>query len=239
MAAAAEAKAGGAVSREELLAQVEEARRRLAELGPVNQTAVEEFEQAKERLGFLSGQRDDLVSAKAELVSFIAEMDQAMQQKFLATFRAIKEQFSTIFTDLFGGGRAELGLADPEHPLETAIEILAQPPGKTLQNLGLLSGGEKALTAIALLFAVLAVKPSPFVVLDEIDAALDETNVDRFAGYLRRVSATTQFIVITHQKRTMEVADALYGVTMEGSGVSKLVAVKMEDEVQEASARGL
>lgn len=156
-----------------------------------------------------------------------------MSKRFKQTFDAIRKQFGTVFSKLFGGGRADLMLLDPEHMLETGIDIVAQPPGKKLQNLQLLSGGERALTAMALLFAILQVKPVPFCVLDEVEAALDEANVVRFAQYLREFSEQTQFIVVTHRKGTMEEADVLYGVTMEEGGVSKLVSVRLEDEEAE------
>ncbi|MHB8946573.1 MAG: AAA family ATPase, partial [Bacillota bacterium] len=197
-------------------------------LGLVNLAAIDDFQRARERLDFLKTQFADLDQARQQLLKLIDEIDEVMKKRFLEHFLLIKEQFSQVFQRLFGGGRAELILLDEGNLLETGIDILAQPPGKTLQNLSLLSGGEKALTAIALLFAVLEVKPSPFCLLDEIDAALDENNVERFARFLRETARKTQFLIITHQKRTMEVADVLYGVTMEEGGVSKLVSVKLE-----------
>jgi chromosome segregation protein len=156
-------------------------------------------------------------------------MDEEMGRRFRTTFEAIRSRFGDVFSRLFGGGRADLILVEPDKPLETGIDIVAQPPGKKLQNLQLLSGGERALTAMALLFAILHVKPVPFCVLDEVEAALDEANVTRFAQYLREFSEQTQFIVVTHRKGTMEEADVLYGVTMEQDGVSKLVSVRLED----------
>lgn len=152
-----------------------------------------------------------------------------MARRFEETFTAVRKQFGSVFSQLFGGGRAELKLTDPEHMLTTGIEIIAQPPGKKLQNLGLLSGGERALTAIALLFSILKVRPVPFCIMDEVEAALDEANVYRFSRYLKQFSEETQFIVITHRKGTMEEADVLYGVTMQESGVSKLVSVRLEE----------
>ena len=153
-----------------------------------------------------------------------------MSKRFKTTFEAIRKQFVVVFAKLFGGGRADLVLLEPDRVLDTGIDIVAQPPGKKLQNLQLLSGGERALTAMALLFAILHVKPVPFCVLDEVEAALDEANVTRFAQYLREFSEQTQFIVVTHRKGTMEESDVLYGVTMEEGGVSKLVSVRLEDD---------
>jgi len=166
-------------------------------------------------------------------------MDEEMAKRFRTTFEEIRRHFRSVFTRLFGGGQADLILAEPDRPLDTGVEIVAQPPGKKLQNLQLLSGGERSLTAIALLFAILQVKPVPFCVLDEVEAALDEANVARYVNYLREFSELTQFIVVTHRKETMEAADVLYGVTMEEGGVSKLVSVRLderEDEAVSASA---
>ncbi|WP_188205777.1 chromosome segregation protein SMC [Alkalibacillus aidingensis] len=209
--------------------QVNLIKREIKNLGNVNLGSIDEFERIQERYGFLTDQRNDLLEAKETLHSIIAEMDDEMIRKFSETFTKIQEEFSKVFKELFGGGRAELTLTNPDDLLETGVDIIAQPPGKKLQQLGLLSGGERALTAIALLFAILRVRPVPFCVLDEVEAALDEANVVRFAGYLKHFSAQTQFIVITHRKGTMERADVLYGVTMQESGVSKLVSVKLEE----------
>lgn len=210
--------------------EVKELKRQITLLGEVNLGAIDEYERVSERYDFLSEQKDDLVEAKATLYQVIKEMDDEMSKRFKSTFDAIRREFGTVFTKLFGGGRADLVLIDPDNLLETGIDVVAQPPGKKLQNLQLLSGGERALTAMALLFAILHVKPVPFCVLDEVEAALDEANVARFAQYLREFSEQTQFIVVTHRKGTMEEADVLYGVTMEEGGVSKLVSVKLEDE---------
>lgn len=204
-------------------------KRDITSLGEVNLGAIEEYQRLKERLEFLTSQSEDLKVAKIALYQVIHEMDQEMKKRFMESFEQISHQFRIVFTQLFGGGRADLLLTEPDNLLETGIDIVAQPPGKKLQNLALLSGGERALTAIALLFAILRVRPVPFCVLDEVEAALDEANVSRFAKYLKEFSEQTQFIVITHRKGTMEGADVLYGVTMEGSGVSKLVSVKLED----------
>jgi chromosome segregation protein len=201
----------------------------IEELGTVNLGAIEEYERVSERYEFLNEQKSDLQDAKDTLFQIIAEMDTEMKKKFEETFRAVRSHFETTFQALFGGGRADLRLTQPDDMLNTGVELVAQPPGKKLQNLGLLSGGERALTAIALLFSILKVRPVPFCILDEVEAALDEANVYRFSQYLKRYSAETQFIVITHRKGTMEEADVLYGVTMQESGVSKLVSVRLEE----------
>lgn len=201
----------------------------MKQLGTVNLGAIEEYERILERYTFLTNQKADLVQAKQTLYSIISEMDEVMKTRFEETFSQIKDEFTIVFGELFGGGRAELKLTDPSNLLDTGIDIIAQPPGKNLQHLGLLSGGERALTAIALLFSILRVRPVPFCVLDEVEAALDEANVDRFAKYLKMHSDDTQFIVITHRKGTMEQADVLYGVTMQEPGVSRLVSVQLED----------
>jgi chromosome segregation protein len=219
-----------------LLIPADEARRRvklikmaIEELGTVNLGAIEEYERVSERYEFLLEQRNDLQEAKDTLFLVIEEMDHEMKKRFEHTFTAIRSHFESVFQALFGGGRADLRLTQPEDLLNTGVEIVAQPPGKKLQNLGLLSGGERALTAIALLFSILKVRPVPFCILDEVEAALDEANVYRFAQYLKKYRDETQFIVITHRKGTMEEADVLYGVTMQESGVSKLVSVRLED----------
>lgn len=200
----------------------------IEQLGSVNLDAIEEYGVVKERFEFMFTQQQDLIQAKDNLLSTMDEMDTEVKKRFSETFYAIKQQFEKTFPKLFGGGRATLELTDPDNLLDTGIEIIAQPPGKRLQNLSLLSGGEKAFTAIALLFAILEVKPVPFCLLDEVEAALDEANVGRYGRYLKEFVEQTQFIVITHRKGTMESADVLYGVTMQESGVSKLASVKFE-----------
>ena len=210
--------------------RVRELKREIASLGDVNLGAIEEYARVSERYEFLDSQKNDLIEAKTTLYQVIREMDEEMSKRFKTTFDAIRSHFGIVFAKLFGGGRADLILSEPENMLDTGIEIVAQPPGKKLQNLQLLSGGERALTAIALLFSIIRVKPVPFCVLDEVEAALDEANVSRFAEYLREFSEMTQFIVVTHRKGTMEEADVLYGVTMQEGGVSKLVSVRLEDE---------
>ncbi|CAG9619739.1 chromosome segregation protein SMC [Sutcliffiella rhizosphaerae] len=216
--------------------EIEEARKRLKliklaieELGTVNLAAIEEYERVSERYLFLKDQKDDLQEAKDTLYQVIGEMDEEMKKRFEITFTNIRAHFHDVFRSLFGGGRADLVLTNPNDMLNTGVDIVAQPPGKKLQNLGLLSGGERALTAIALLFSILKVRPVPFCILDEVEAALDEANVHRFAQYLKKFSKETQFIVITHRKGTMEFSDVLYGVTMQESGVSKLVSVRLEE----------
>ncbi|MCG1020620.1 chromosome segregation protein SMC [Sutcliffiella horikoshii] len=201
----------------------------IEELGTVNIAAIEEYERVSERYTFLKEQKDDLQEAKDTLFQVIGEMDEEMKKRFETTFTNIRAHFHDVFRSLFGGGRADLVLTDPTDMLNTGVDIVAQPPGKKLQNLGLLSGGERALTAIALLFSILKVRPVPFCILDEVEAALDEANVHRFAQYLKQFSEDTQFIVITHRKGTMEFSDVLYGVTMQESGVSKLVSVRLEE----------
>ncbi|MFF2876832.1 chromosome segregation protein SMC [Gottfriedia sp. NPDC057991] len=201
----------------------------IEELGTVNIGAIDEYERVSERHDFLQEQRTDLNEAKITLYNVISEMDEEMTKRFETSFSAIREKFQVVFTQLFGGGRADLVLTDEENLLLTGVDIVAQPPGKKLQNLGLLSGGERALTAIALLFAILQVRPVPFCVLDEVEAALDEANVARFAKFLRYFSEQTQFIVITHRKGTMEECDVLYGVTMQEYGVSTLVSVRLDE----------
>ena len=200
-------------------------------MGPVNVSAMDEYRETSERYTELSAQRDDLERAKNDLMGIISELTGKMETQFRAQFEQLDVYFRQTFTELFGGGRAELRLEDPKDALNTGIEIVAQPPGKKLQMLSLLSGGERALTAIAILFAMLKLKPTPFCILDEIEAALDDANIDNFAEYLQTYSTKTQFVVVTHRKGTMSRCDALYGVAMEEKGVSKLVSVKLADAV--------
>ena len=201
--------------------------RRIEELGPVNAAAIEQYAAVKERFEFLQKQYDDLAGAKANLESVISEINSGMSKRFKEAFAKINVYFSECYVKLFGGGTAYLKLTDPGDVLSSGIDIEVQPPGKKLQSLYLLSGGERALTVIALLFALLSYSPAPFCILDEIDAALDEANVDRFARFLTAYAENNQFIVITHRKGTMEAANVLHGVTMEESGVSKLLSVKL------------
>ena len=206
----------------------------LERLGPVNALAVEEHDEQEQRLEFLTAQRADVANSVESLRATIREINQASSERFLATFVEVNRHFGAVFSQLFRGGEAEMRLMDEEDVLECGLEIVARPPGKRLQNLMLLSGGEKALTAIALLFALFRTKPSPFCILDEVDAPLDDLNTRRFVELLKEMSAETQFLVITHNKITMEVASTLYGVTMEEKGVSKLVAVQLEELQPEA-----
>ncbi len=207
----------------------------ITNLGTVNLSAIEEYKKLTERLTFLNIQVNDMSEAKEKLLQVIKEMDQIMIRKFRDTFQQVDQCFQEMFKRLFGGGRAQLAMTAEEDPLEAGIEIIAQPPGKKTQSLTLLSGGEKALTAIALLMAMLKIKPSPFCVLDEIESNLDEANVLRFAQLLQEFSQQTQFIAISHHRGTMEIAHVLYGVTIEESGVSRLISVRLEDAQKEAS----
>ncbi|KMY49418.1 chromosome segregation protein SMC [Peribacillus loiseleuriae] len=225
----------GAKEQYPLTIEADEARKKVKliklavdEIGTVNLGAIEEYDRVAERYHFLLEQKDDLHTAKNTLFQVIDEMDDEMKRRFAETFHAIQGQFDAVFKALFGGGRAELRLTDPNDLLQSGVEIIAQPTGKKLQNLALLSGGERALTAIALLFSILKVRPVPFCILDEVEAALDEANVLRFSQFLKKFSEETQFIVITHRKGTMESSDVLYGITMQESGVSRLVSVRME-----------
>jgi len=215
-----------------VIKRVNELKGFISDLGLVNFAAILEYERVDERLDFLTKQLADLIEAKDSLVKVIKEMDQIMLKKFRETFSLVNEAFNSVFKEMFGGGSASLELSDEGNLLDTGIEIIAQPPGKKSQNLLLLSGGERAMTAITLLFAILKVKPSPFCVLDEIEAALDEANVDRFSIFLKQFVQKTQFIVISHRKGTMEAADVLYGVTIEEqTGVSKLISVKLSEAI--------
>lgn len=204
-------------------------KREIKELGNINLDSIQEYEQVSTRFEFLTKQRDDLTKAEDTLLEIIKEMDEVMTSEFSKSFKEINQKFTETFKELFKGGHAELKLTDPENILETGIEIVASPPGKSLKSISLLSGGEKTFTAISLLFAILKCREMPFCVLDEVEAALDEANVDGFGEYITKLKEKTQFILITHKKRTMEYADVLYGITMQESGVSKLVSVKLED----------
>ncbi len=217
--------------------RIGELKRSISALGSINPDAVEEFARVNERYTYFTGQRDDVARAKKELQDIIAQIVGEMTGIFQEQFALINEGFRQAFTDLFGGGRANLELEDPEDVLNCGIEIKAQPPGKTVQNMSALSGGERALIAIALYFAILKVRPTPFCVMDEIEAALDESNVVRYARYLRRISDKTQFIVITHRRGTMEEADVLYGVTMQEKGVSRMLTINLNDVEQELNIK--
>jgi chromosome segregation protein len=213
--------------------EVEELKRKLDSYGTVNMVAIEEYDELKQRYDFLIQQQTDLVNAKESLHQAILKINRTTKQMFLDTFEKVREEFKNYFRLLFNGGDAQLFLIDENDPLETGIEIICRPPGKKLQNVLLLSGGEKSMAAIALIFAIFKVKPSPFCILDEIDAALDEANVDRFGRMLGEFAKTSQFIVITHNKKTIANANVMYGITMEQSGISKIVSVKFGDREQE------
>jgi len=215
----------GEQASQELLGQLRE---RIRRLGPVNVLAIEEYDTEKERLDFLQQQRDDLIGARESLLQLVEEINKTARERFLVTFTKVQENFQDIFASLFEGGQAYVCLTDETDPLESPIEVIVRPRGKKMLGLRLLSGGEKALTALALLFAIYSVKPSPFCILDEADAPLDDANIDRFLSIIRKYSKKTQFIIVTHNKRTMESADCLYGVTMQEAGVSKVVSVRLD-----------
>src|SRR5208337_670973 len=208
---------------------------RLDEIGPVNLVAIEEYEETEQRYQFLTKQHDDLVSAKAQLLEIINRINVQTRQMFIETFEKVRDNFRLMFTEVFGGGKADLILSDENDVLESGIEIMARPPGKQLQSISLLSGGEQTMTAVSLLFSIYQVKPSPFCVLDELDAPLDESNINRFIRVLQRFLTHSQFIIITHNKRTIGMADVLYGITMQEQGVSKIVSVRFHKADEAAS----
>ena len=212
--------------------RLNELKGKIRALGSVNVEAIEEYKEVSERYEFLSAQVADVETSRAELLRLIGDLTVQMREIFLERFKQINYHYGIVFQELFGGGRAELKLTDPDDILNSGIEMHVQPPGKVILNMDVLSGGEKALVAIALFFAILKVSPSPFCVLDEIEAALDDVNVDRYAGYLKRMTDNTQFIVITHRRGTMEEADVLYGVTMQEQGVSKLLELRASEVEQ-------
>ena len=200
---------------------------RIASLGAVNMMAIEQFDELEQRHTFLTVQRKDLIDAIASTGEAIARIDKTTRERFAEAFAAVNTNFEEMFTTLFGGGRAGLVMLDQADVLESGIDIVAQPPGKRLQNVQLLSGGEKALTAMALMFGIFKYRPSPFCLLDEIDAPLDDANIGRFVEMLRSMQDHTQFVLITHHRKTMEIADRLYGVTMEEPGVSKVLRLDL------------
>ncbi|TDI76065.1 MAG: chromosome segregation protein SMC, partial [Bacteroidetes bacterium] len=213
--------------------EIREFRSRIRTLGPVNALALESFDEEKERLDFLRDQLADLEAAESTLMETINEINETASKRFNETFGAIQGNFAKLFRELFGEEAcADVVLVNPDDPLESPIEVMARPKGKKLSVLAQLSGGEKTLTAIALLFAIYLVKPSPFCILDEVDAPLDDANVNRFMHMIRTFSDTTQFILVTHNKRTMEAADCMYGITMAEQGVSKLVSVKFDNKLE-------
>jgi Chromosome segregation ATPases len=220
------AASGAATDWDGVAKQVQELQQRIDEMGPVNLVAIEEYEETEQRFQFLSKQHDDLASAKTQLLEVINRINTQTREMFRETFEKIRDNFRAMFTEVFGGGKADLILLDENDLLESGIDIVARPPGKQLQTISLLSGGEQTMTAVSLLFSIYQVKPSPFCVLDELDAPLDESNINRFIRVLQRFLAHSQFIIITHNKRTIGMADVLYGVTMQEQGISKIVSVK-------------
>jgi chromosome segregation protein len=218
-------------------AEIQRLRRQVRAMGAINPNAVEEYERQSERSKFLTAQKQDLETAREQILGAIEEIDLASKGIFQKAFIEIDAAFDEMFRRLFGGGSTELRLTDPNDILETGIEVMVQPPGKRRQNLLLLSGGERALTAAAMLLALLKIRPSPFCVLDEVDAPLDETNVGRFGAVLREFARQTQFIMVTHNRGSMEAADTLYGVTMQEKGVSRVLSCTLDDDLaQEAAA---
>jgi len=205
-------------------------------MGAINLTAIEEYDELARRHAFMSAQKADLEASLADLKAAIVKINRASRERFQETFDRVNEKFQAVFPRLFSGGRAGLVLTQPEGEGEGGVEIFAQPPGKKLQSVNLLSGGEKALTAVSLIFAIFLIKPTPFCLLDEVDAPLDDANVGRYNEMVREMAKASQFILITHNKRTMEMVDTLYGVTMEEPGVSKLVSVRLSDRAREAAA---
>ena len=206
---------------------IEQLTRQLDAMGPVNLDAVHEYDELEERHKFLESQNTDLTNSRRELLDVIARINQTTEKLFAETFAQVRINFREMFAELFGGGRADLNLLDENDALNCGIEIIAKPPGKQLQSVSLLSGGERTMTAVALLFAIYMVRPSPFCILDEMDAPLDESNINRFTRMLDRFISQSQFIIITHNKRTIAKADILYGVTMEERGISKLVGMRL------------
>jgi chromosome segregation protein len=218
-----------AENRTEAVSAQNKYKNQLRALGSVNVNAIEEYKEVKKQYDDLTAQIDDLKKSKESLLSIIADLELTMQRDFMTTIEAININFGRVFTELFGGGRAEIRLSDPTNVLESGIEINVAPPGKVIKNMSLLSGGEQAFVAIALYFAILNVNPSPFCILDEIEAALDEVNVDKFAEYVKKYSDKTQFVIITHRRGTMEAAERLYGVTMHEKGISDVISIDVSE----------
>nr|MCR5264146.1 chromosome segregation protein SMC [Clostridiales bacterium] len=216
-------------TRRQVSVELSEAKAGLRRLGDVNIGSIDELRDVQARYDFLTGQRDDLVKSRAELADIVGRLEKEMRARFVDVFETISENFRSVFRELFGGGDASLKLTDPSEPLESGIEIEVAPPGKVIKTLSLLSGGEQAFAAIALFFAIIKVNPTPFCILDEIEAALDDVNVARFAEYCRRYSDRTQFIAITHRRGTMEACDRLYGVTMAEKGVSTVLTLDLDE----------
>jgi chromosome segregation protein len=217
------------IDEDEARSSVNRYKRALESIGPVNLLAIDEYDRVSTRYDFLNKQNSDLEDALKDLLKIISELDEVMKAEFLRMFKQVQIEFDRVFKELFNGGEAKLELTDSSDLLECGINIVVTPPGKKLSSINLLSGGEKSLTAISLLFAILNIKNIPFCLFDEVEAALDEANVDRFGSYLQKYNNKTQLIIITHKKKTMEYANTLYGITMQESGVSKLVSVRLVD----------
>ncbi|MFQ5443596.1 MAG: AAA family ATPase [Nitrospinales bacterium] len=215
------------IDQEKAQEEVDVLKEKVRKMGDVNLEALSEYQKTSERFNFLNQQQEDLAQSIQTLHSAIDKVNRTIKERFQVTFQQVNENFQSIFARVFQGGKAHLTLTDESDPLESGIEISAQPPGKKMQNISLLSAGEKALTAVSLIFAIFKVRPSPFCLLDEVDAPLDESNLLRFQNLLREMSTNTQFILITHNQKTMAFADILYGVTMEERGVSKVVSVNL------------
>jgi chromosome segregation protein len=213
-----------------MLLRIDELQKLISRMGEINLMAIEEYEEKNGRYQYMASQQADLEDALSQLERAIRQMYKQSREMFREAVFSINERVKRLYPEMFRGGKAELKLTDPDNILESGVDIIAQPPGKRLGSLELMSGGEKALTAVALIFAIFQYKPSPFCILDEVDAPLDEANISRFAQAIRQMTARSQFIVITHSKRTMEYTDVLYGVTMEQAGISKLVAVELRGE---------
>jgi len=229
--AAAKQRVGETGSRTAMTTNLNQLKKEILALGEVNVGSIAEYAEVSERFTFLSGQRDDMLTARQKLDKVIAEMDKIMISRFREAYLQLSEAFNRSFNRLFGGGSASLYLSQPDELLETGVEIRVDPPGKKVANYNLLSGGEKSLVGIALMFAMLTVRPTPFCVMDEVDAALDEANINRFTAFLEDKAAITQFVMITHRQSTMEVASSLWGVTMEEDGVSTVVSVRLQEAV--------
>ncbi|HUU43304.1 MAG TPA: AAA family ATPase, partial [Planctomycetota bacterium] len=217
---------------EEVAARIEDLRQKIANMGNVNLDAIDSEDELQQRAEFLNGQRSDLAEAKHKLEDIIQRLNKQSLEMFMQSFAVVRANFQEMFRKLFGGGKADLFLEDEQDVLESGIEIIARPPGKEPRSISLLSGGEKVMTAVALLFAIFKARPSPFCILDEVDAALDEANIGRFANILQGFLEHSQFIIITHSKRTMAIADVIYGITMQDTGVSKKISVKFEEYEQ-------
>ena len=229
---------GAATDWDAVAEQVDRLQQRVDDLGPVNLVAIEEYEETEQRFEFLNQQNNDLVEAKQQLLEVLSRINTQTREMFITTFKQIRENFQKMFVEIFGGGKADLILTDENNVLESGIDIVARPPGKKLQSIMLLSGGEQTMTAVSLLFSIYQVRPSPFCVLDELDAPLDESNINRFLMILKRFLDHSQFVIITHNKRTIGMADVLYGVTMQEHGVSKIVGVKFHKQDEPESEQG-